>query len=396
MNRKLSALFLMNCLACTPLVMANSRANIEREIMVKTQALSQATNENDRNRLRDEITRLTNQLGVNPQSASGANTVQNASQNNNNMYRDTFYYRGPVTNPTNNTPYLDSPYARGYGSDTYVLEGQPVMAINHPQAYINQVAPIGGDPIRNATANPWQTVHQPQQQASSQFFPQPQGYGYGWMQPPYGMQQPYMQNPMMNMGYMAGYPQMQMGYGAYQMFQQQGRPVHQVQFQQQALNNASFDAAERFRNELKNNPLIAQGNQLQVEVVSKATLQNGQLQIVVKTTGGVTGQGVGLERIYLYAPNGAFLSQTSQAQTGQSGINVRQFRLSNQQKMEIDKFMAQQGLNQYGDPLGTVYAGGTPLSGTNLEGMDVEAVRHSLILKKFPQLVNHLGISTQN
>ncbi len=388
-------------LGLTSCLFANNRANIERQIMVKTQALSQATSETERNRIRGELNSLTAQLSGSSASQAPGNTVAGADKNNFNMHRDTYFFRGPVLNPTNNSPYLDSPYQRGYGTDTYVLEGQPVMSINHPQAYINKVPQIGADPIRNAAANPWETTYNPQPNQGSQFYQQPVQNGYGWMQPPYGVQQPFMGGPMMGTGYQAGYPHMQQGYGAYGMSYppygggyQQGRPTNVVQYQQQALNNAATDAVQRFRHELQQNPLL--GNQVQVDVVSKTTLDNGQLQVVVKTVAGVTGQGLGQERVFLYASNGSFLQQANQATGGQSGVAVTQYRISNAQKFEIDKFVAQQGLNQFGDPFGTMYTGGNPLHGTNLQGQNPEDVRHQLILKKFPQLVQRLGITPSN
>jgi len=387
-------------LGITSCLFATNRANIEREIMVKTQALSQATSEAERSRIREEINRLTSQLGGSSASQAPGNTVAGADKNNSNIYRDTYFYRGPVLNPTNNSPYLDSPYQRGYGTDTYVLEGQPVMSINHPQAYINQVPTVGGQPTRNASANPWETTYNPQPNQGSQFYQQPMQNGYGWMQPPFG-QQPFMGGPMMGMGYQAGYPHMQQGYGAYGMSYppygggyQQGRPLNVVNFQQQALNNAATDAVQRFRHELQQNPLM--GNQVQVDIVSRTTLENGQLQIVVKTVAGVTGQGIGQERVFLYASNGSFLQQATQATGGQSGVAITQYRISNAQKFEIDKFLAQQGLNQFGDPFGTMYTGGSPLQGTSLQGQNPDEVRHQLVLKKFPQLIQRLGIQSGN
>ena len=40
---------------------------------------------------------------------------------------------------------------------------------------------------------------------------------------------------------------------------------------------------------------------------------------------------------------------------------IQRFNVSNEQKFKIDRWLAERGFNQYGDPLGTMYAGGNPL-----------------------------------
>jgi len=54
--------------------------------------------------------------------------------------------------------------------------------------------------------------------------------------------------------------------------------------------------------------------------------------------------------------------------------------LSKSEKLEIDTWIAENGLNKYGDPLGTVYTGGTPLfnesTGQKISRYDYILMRH--------------------
>lgn len=52
-------------------------------------------------------------------------------------------------------------------------------------------------------------------------------------------------------------------------------------------------------------------------------------------------------------------------------------------KKRIDKFIRDRGLNEYADPKGTVYAGGTPLF-SEMSGRRTDRYEH--ILKKHPEL----------
>jgi hypothetical protein len=52
-------------------------------------------------------------------------------------------------------------------------------------------------------------------------------------------------------------------------------------------------------------------------------------------------------------------------------------------KRRIDEWIRQNGHNEYGDPKGTVYAGGTPLFN---EMTGVTTDRYEYILKKHPEL----------
>ncbi len=52
-------------------------------------------------------------------------------------------------------------------------------------------------------------------------------------------------------------------------------------------------------------------------------------------------------------------------------------------KRRIDQFIRERGLNEFGDPKGTVYAGGTPLF-NELTGKSID--RYDYILKRHPEL----------
>lgn len=55
--------------------------------------------------------------------------------------------------------------------------------------------------------------------------------------------------------------------------------------------------------------------------------------------------------------------------------------LDDQQKKWIDETIAKRGLNQYGDPKGTVYTGGTPLF-NEMTGRTTD--RYDYIIKNHP------------
>lgn len=57
--------------------------------------------------------------------------------------------------------------------------------------------------------------------------------------------------------------------------------------------------------------------------------------------------------------------------------------LSEDEKMALDRTLAERGLNQYGDPQGTLYAGGTPLF-DEATGESID--RHEYILRQHPEL----------
>ncbi len=63
--------------------------------------------------------------------------------------------------------------------------------------------------------------------------------------------------------------------------------------------------------------------------------------------------------------------------------------LTNSVKSEIDQWLDKKGLNQYGDPADTVYAGGSPLfDETTGESKD----KYEYILERNPELVEELNL----
>ena len=67
--------------------------------------------------------------------------------------------------------------------------------------------------------------------------------------------------------------------------------------------------------------------------------------------------------------------------TGQT--TGQQYNLTVDVKGQIDAWLFANKLNQYGDPEGTVYAGGTPLFD---ESTGMTKDRHEYVLEKYPQL----------
>jgi hypothetical protein len=57
--------------------------------------------------------------------------------------------------------------------------------------------------------------------------------------------------------------------------------------------------------------------------------------------------------------------------------------VDDQTKRRIDEWIAKNGRNEYGDPKGSVYAGGTPLY-NEMTGRTVD--KYDYILKKYPEL----------
>ncbi|GEM_PF-1443918 len=63
--------------------------------------------------------------------------------------------------------------------------------------------------------------------------------------------------------------------------------------------------------------------------------------------------------------------------------------LTDSVKKEIDNWLEKKGLNQYGDPADTVYAGGSPLfDETSGESKD----KYEYILEKNPELIDELNL----
>jgi len=59
-------------------------------------------------------------------------------------------------------------------------------------------------------------------------------------------------------------------------------------------------------------------------------------------------------------------------------------KVSNELKQKIDRWLQQSGRNEYGDPKGTVYAGGNPLFDERLPNLKD---KYEYILEKHPELL---------
>lgn len=378
---------------------------LHNQIQEKLQQLSTITNAQDRQRIQMEIMQLQQEINKIADDRQNLTAGRDQAQSplsgvdNRNLNRDTYFFRGPVPNPTAFTPFLSQSWQRGYGTNMLVMEGAPVPVLNHPNAYINKVPDPYGPPRRNAYTNPWETSfhNAAYQNPGSQYLhPNPRmipgsQFNQYQLRPGFGFNGPFG----------APYPNLTMnpGYGGFNAGVTYN-PPNQIQLNSQALEIASHDAMQRYRAELHNNPHQVGANNINTSVRQSTRLDNGQIQITVTTTGGVTGQGIGQDRYYLYSSNGAFLQQLTQPITGGTDARhttLQRYNVSNQQKFEIDRWLAERGYNQFGDPLGTMYTGGHPLQnvtdgGTN---QDPAALRFNYILNKHPELVNLFKISNQ-
>ncbi len=63
--------------------------------------------------------------------------------------------------------------------------------------------------------------------------------------------------------------------------------------------------------------------------------------------------------------------------------------LTSEAKRRIDQWLEKNNLNQYGDPKGTMYTGGTPLFD---ESTGKSKDRYEYILEKYPELVEELNL----
>jgi hypothetical protein len=356
--------------------------------------------------IQDEIQRLKSEINASSQARQGSSQPGNPSNfldqsSNPNLHRDTYYYRGPVQNPNYRGPFLAQSFERGYGSDTHLLEGRPVYSLNNPNAYINEVRSQGRPLQRNPYTNPFQ---QPRgrryENPGSQFRPPPFGFpgGFGqlsgqWGFPGGGFGRPGGQWGFPGGGYgrpsgQWGFPGSGIGYpGA---GYGNNRPYDPVQQNFQAMRLAEFDATQRFRRELDLDPTQVGADQLTVRVVARNRMSDGKLQLTVQTSGGFTGQGRGQNRYYIYSSAGAFLQAVEIPLAGGgtgAATQIYRYRVTNEQRFEIDRYLAERGYNRYGDPLGTVYAGGSPLPLVQNGGTDQTGLRFNYILSKHPSLV---------
>lgn len=447
----LSSVFLANLDAQASL------QDLQSQLSAKLQELANVTDSAQKDKLHQEILKLQSQLNAvgearqNLMDGTAAQSPLN-SAGNGNLRRDTYFYRGLVANMNYNTPYLDQSWQRGYGNNTHVMEGRPVPVLNAPNAYVNQVAPVGGTPFRNPYTNPYQRQNIVPNHVSGQNYlpphmqnmwtvPQQSGYqngvpGWGQFSRNVPVQNLFSGNyagvrnqpggfpggfgPYSNYGYRPhpgnfnmprggfnyGYGGSPYGYGFgsnpyYQNIPGgwHGQRPNQVAQNQQAVQMANYDAVQRLQNEIGATGNLTGADRIQVHVQNQTKLDNGQIQITVTTSGGITGQGVGNTRYYLYTAQGIFVKQLSQPMQGGSPANqtqVTRYRVSNQQKFQIERFLAERGLNQYGDPLGTAYAGGNPLFNMQTgQNQDPAANRFNYILSNHPELVNLFKITPE-
>ncbi|MBT3784186.1 hypothetical protein HOF92_04360 [bacterium] len=374
------------------------------ELQRKLQELSNTSDAQKRSELLIEIQDLQRQINsrsdLRNQEANQPGSPMLDTRNPN-LHRDTYFYRGPVRNSNYQSPFLDHSWQRPYGNDTRFSEGRPVFSLNHPNPYVNETPgftpPLQRNPYTNSTQyNPGRRYQNPGSQflpPGAQFPPPFAGPGFGNWGP--GIRPPYRGYP----GY-GGRP----GYGGYPGFGGGFRPPwgngffpggqNQPQRDQQASNLASFDARRRLENDLRNDPRFVAGDRLQVDIKRIDRVEHEQIQVTMTTRGGVTGQGVGLERIYLYSRDGAFLRELQQPLTGTPGSTgqMERYKVTNQQRFQIERFLTERGLNPYGDPLGTMYAGGDPLFNFQDGGNNKEDLRFNYILAKHPSLIQLFGI----
>jgi hypothetical protein len=369
--------------------------NLQEILREKLELFAMETNQAKRSNLQAEIEEIKNSLNQNSQLRKNAPSAPIGSTQQN-LNRQTYFYRGPVNNPTNYTPFLDTSAQRGYGANTYVLEGRPVY-MPYNGGYVNEVANIGGDPHRSTRLNYGGTspANQGQmyQNPGSSYYPP----GYQYQHQGYYGNQAYPQN-MYNYGYNQPYNMpygQQYGYNPYNQYaQQQNSNLYNEEY----LNNrtmylTAYDAKQRFMNEIRMTPMP--GNNLSVEVANQTRLEDGRIQLIVRAVGGVTGAGRNEERIYVYNRNGVFMEARERPIEGMNSsgnaLQLKRYDLSRQQMLQIDQYLTYNRLNQYGDPIGTMYAGGSPLSLVADQAND-ETTRYSYILNKMPALLNLFGI----
>ena len=88
--------------------------------------------------------------------------------------------------------------------------------------------------------------------------------------------------------------------------------------------------------------------------------------------------------------NGGQLKNLSQEISSSSSSIIGQIKasdLTKEQKEKIDKFLADNNFNRYGDASSTMYAGGTPLFN---EASGVSVDRFDYILNKYPDILNKI------
>lgn len=378
---------------------ANQRENIQLQLQTKLQSLATETDEQKQKELKLSITQLRNMLnresmmtdvdanqGISPDSPIGSINPE--------LQRDTYYYRGPIQNRSYGNPNLSTSWeTRGYGGNSRFREGAPVQALNVINAHTNQLRDQQVPTHRNPFTNPdYQPTHQFYQTNRPGINYRPNHWGNGFNQN-FGNG---FNNPWGNQYNRPQYQNSWNGYGNNQNFgPYQSNSVIQ---QQRSREMASFDAKTRLQQELQADPRFVSNQRLNVVIDSVSEIENGQLQVVTRISGGITGQNRNQQRVFIYTSQGSFVKQVQNVQgpvnTGNQSIRVTNYDLSNNQKFSIDRYLAERGFNQYGDPRGTMYAGGSPLGLINDGGaQSKENLRFNYILNNHKELLNLFQIS---
>ncbi|MCO4782775.1 MAG: hypothetical protein KC646_10670 [Candidatus Cloacimonetes bacterium] len=372
---------------------ANQREEIQLMLQAKLQSLATETDEKKQKELKLSITQLRNMLNresmmTDVDSNNGVTANSPIGSINPELKRDTFFYRGPVRNHSSFNGNLSTSWdARGYGGNTQFREGAPVHAINAMNAHTNvipgQTARLHRNPFTNPDYKAGQQFYQTNRPGvnyqpnhwQNGFNP---NFGNGFNNP-WGQQfhRPYQNS-------WNGYGNNQ-NYGPYQS--------NSVIQQQQSRERATYDAKVRLQQELQADPRFVSNNRINVMIDSVSEIANNQIQVVARITGGVTGQNRNEQRVYIYTQAGSFVKHVENVQgpvnTGNQTIRVQNYDLSNNQKFSIDRYLAERGFNQYGDPRGTMYAGGNPLGLINDGGAQSrENLRFNYILNNHKELLS--------
>jgi hypothetical protein len=391
------AIFALGLAVSTQLFAAE---NLNQALQQKLLEYQQTADFSKREALRTEIQEIQAQInGTSTKrselSPAAPSAPIGSTGTNSNLYRDTYFYRGPVANNplSQNSPYLSSPYEGSYGYNTQYSEGRPVYSVNARNPYVNSAPTTSNQPYSNPYTNMNATYPTMQQQAGSQYYP----YGYNPMYGPNSIVNQY--------GYTGGLSQFGWAFNQNPYASPFTYYTGNVQRQDNVSANnqiqyiTAYDAKQRFVNELYTNPTQVNAQSLQVQVMSQTLLNDGTYQVVVQTTRGSagTGAGIGQQRIYIYNQNGGFVRQATQMQTGSNATTteVQRYDVTQKQIMEIDNYLSSRGYNELGDPLGTTYTS-NPLE-TSQDGYPVTDYRHRInyVLNKFPELAQQMGIALE-
>ncbi|PCJ17448.1 MAG: hypothetical protein COB02_13580 [Candidatus Cloacimonadota bacterium] len=373
---------------------ANQREEVQLQLQTKLQSLATETNDIEIKKLKLAITQLRDVLNretmtTNIDNNSSIDPNSPIGSINPELQRDTYFYRGPVRNRSFGNPDISTSWeVRGYNGNAQFREGAPVFAINARNNHINEIngkqIKIHRNPFTNPDYKPNNEFYQ-NNRPNVNFQPNHWGNGFNFSfnnNFNNGFNQQW--RPQFNQGPWNGYGNNQ-NFGPYQ--------DNSIISQQRSREAASYDARERLMAELQADPRHVSNGRLNVVIESVSEIENGQLQVVTKIIGGVTGQNRNKQRVFIYTRQGSFVRQIQNPQsiinTGNQAIRVTRYDLSNNQKFSIDRYLTERGFNQYGDPRGTRYANGNPLSLISDGGaQSQENLRFNYILHNHQELVN--------